>query len=57
VAAAAFALGVFVTTASESIANGNDTTSEVTEASIYEAGFGVESVDDAVLELVEDQEN
>lgn len=57
VAAAAFALGVFVTAASESVANGSDAGGEVAEASVYESGFGVESVDDAVLELVDDQED
>jgi hypothetical protein len=58
VAAAAFALGVFVTASSESATIGNDngTDGDATEASVYEAGFGVETVDDALLELVQDQE-
>lgn len=56
VAAAAFALGVFVTAAAESVANGTESTVQSADASIYDAGFGIETVDDAVLDLVDDGE-
>lgn len=59
VAAAAFALGVFVTSVSQSVANGTDTGTgnETAEAGVYDAGFGIDTVDDAVFALFDDQEN